>query len=128
MLKKNIWLFYQWFTNPNKDRIVSKVIYLNYIFLVSSIGFFVFASINYLIGFPTLGLYSFIVLLVLLFLWYINRFLKKTNLALTGGLILITVLVNLFYIINNNSFGPTSYYIFPATFIILYLTSFSSNC
>lgn len=127
MLKKNIWLFYQWFTNPNKDRIVSKVIYLNYIFLVSSIGFFVFATINYIIGFPTLGLYSFIVFLVLLLLWYVNRFFKKPNLALTGGLILIGVLVNLFYIINNNSFGPTSYYIFPATFIILYFGNKKTN-
>jgi len=127
ILQKNIWVFYQWFTNPNKERIVSKVIYLNYIFLLSAIGFLTFTVINYIIGLPILSVYAFFVFLTILFLWYLNRFLMKTNLALAGGLVLISVLVNLFYIINNNSLGPTSYYVFPATFIILYFGSKKTN-
>jgi len=119
-IKKIIWGFYSWFTNPTNERIVGRKVYLNYIFLLASLVFMANTAFNAFMGLYLLALYAFILLLLVLLLWTINRNIKKTNIPTLGGLLVIFISANLFYIENNGLYGPTAFYIFPLAFIVMY--------
>jgi signal transduction histidine kinase len=114
--------FYQWFTNPKKERIITKEIYLNKIIFVAAFTFFTLIFVNYYLELYNIALLSLIVFSVVIISWLINRYTKKNQITFAINFITLVISLNLFYTINNGAYGPTVFFIFPVTFVILYFS------
>ncbi|NOR88284.1 MAG: hypothetical protein GQ527_11805 [Bacteroidales bacterium] len=118
---------YHWLINPDKERIVSKRIYLNYLLFIIFISSLALIIANNSLGLKTELYFSFSLFIGSILLWISNRNIKNLQHTLSAGFIWLLVIYNIFYFINNGSQGPVFYYLFPFIFMIVYFSNKRSS-
>jgi signal transduction histidine kinase len=109
-----------WFLNPERKRVISKEIYLNY--MVLALGSLALLSLifNTIVGLELNIIIALFILIGILPIWLINKYSKNNTLAQFIGYPWFIVLYNVMYFSNNGSMGPTNYYLFITIFAIVY--------